>query len=221
MERQDGDRRRTQKERSTETRNRLLEAATDCLVELGWNATTTPEVAKRAQLSRGAQQHHFPTKADLLASLTVHITKKFHADLRERAGSLPSGSERTRAAIDLVWQAYSGRLATAHSELWQAARTDTVLHTALYQAERSHMHETRPLLRTLFSEHPRHAEQLDRVVDLTLLFVRGLVMRQQLSGVTLHIERPLEDWKRVAERLITEIEAGRTSFEEVDPLSFI
>ena len=46
-------------------RGRLLDAALECLVELGYGGTTTSVVAARAGVSRGAQLHHFPTRAAL------------------------------------------------------------------------------------------------------------------------------------------------------------
>jgi AcrR family transcriptional regulator len=36
-------------------------------------ATTTIETARRAGLSRGAQLHHFPTKAELLTAAVEHL----------------------------------------------------------------------------------------------------------------------------------------------------
>src|SRR5215470_16496508 len=61
-------RRRTQAERSAATQARLLDAALQCLVELGYAGTTTTVVAERAGVSRGAQLHHFPTRAALVAA---------------------------------------------------------------------------------------------------------------------------------------------------------
>ena len=53
--------RQPQQDRSRATRKRLLEAAIECLAELGWTGTTVAIVAERAGVSRGAAQHHFPT----------------------------------------------------------------------------------------------------------------------------------------------------------------
>ena len=60
--------RRTHAERSATTRTALLDATIECLAELGYSGTTTAEVVRRAGLSRGAQVHHFPTKALLIAA---------------------------------------------------------------------------------------------------------------------------------------------------------
>src|SRR5687767_4439256 len=74
--------RRSQEERSAATRERLLDATVECLVDLGYAKTTTTEVVRRAGVSRGAQVHHFPTKADLVQNAVVHLASKRREELR-------------------------------------------------------------------------------------------------------------------------------------------
>lgn len=200
--------RRRQEERSAETRTRLLEAAIDCLVERGWAATRTLDVAKRAGLSRGAQQHHFPTKNELLVEVTRYVTQGVHEDLREAAAELPAGAGRSRAAVDVLWRAYTGRRAMAHLELWVAARTDPDLHDVLYEVERSLAPESRRLLRRLFSESEEYGEQIDLFADMTAQFIRGLVLRAMLRSDSLWIDHDLEAWTAIAELVVPRIEAG-------------
>jgi AcrR family transcriptional regulator len=52
--------RRTQAERREQTRTALLDATVSCLVDLGFSATTTTEVTRRAGVSLGAVMHDFP-----------------------------------------------------------------------------------------------------------------------------------------------------------------
>ena len=72
--------RRTQAERTATTRALLLTATISTLAELGFASTTTTIVAERAQVSRGAQLHHYKTKAELLLAAAEHL----HAVLTER-----------------------------------------------------------------------------------------------------------------------------------------
>ena len=64
--------RRTQEERTAAMRERLLNATVECLYELGYAKTTTTAIVERAGVSRGAQLHHFPTKADLAIAHNAH-----------------------------------------------------------------------------------------------------------------------------------------------------
>ena len=119
--------RRTQAERRSSTRGRLLDATIDCLGDLGYARTTTPEIARRAGLSRGAQLHHFPTKAELVTSALEHLFERRHAEFLCAFAELPPGADRLAAAIDIVWEMVSGPTGSAWLELAVAARTDPEL----------------------------------------------------------------------------------------------
>ncbi|MGF2951529.1 TetR/AcrR family transcriptional regulator, partial [Mycobacterium sp. THU-M116] len=68
--------RRTQAQRSSETKAALLDATLDLLVESGYKATTLTAVAHRAKVSLGALLHHFPTKNDLLVAAIGHAFER-------------------------------------------------------------------------------------------------------------------------------------------------
>jgi len=65
--------REPRQERSRTTRRRLVEAAVECIGELGWHGTTVAVIAERAGVSRGAAQHHFPTREDLVTAAVEHV----------------------------------------------------------------------------------------------------------------------------------------------------
>ena len=72
----------------------------ECLVEFGWSGTSTTLVSQRAGVSRGAQLHHFPTKADLVLAAVEHLSDARREDLRAAAADLPTGRRRTRAVLE-------------------------------------------------------------------------------------------------------------------------
>src|ERR1019366_4224313 len=101
--------RRTQQERSAAMRLRLLDAAVDCLHDLGYSGTTTIEVAARAGVSPGAQLHHLPTKERLVAEAAPHPPATRRQDFPDALASLPDGADKPGAALDIVWEKLSGR----------------------------------------------------------------------------------------------------------------
>src|SRR5437763_3506934 len=117
----------TQAERTTVTRTRLLDAALAVLAERGYAGTTTGEVAKRAGVSRGAQLHHFPTKAELLAAAVDHLYARRREEFRAAVAAMPQGVDRIDAAVDLLWSMFSGPTFPAWLELQVASRTDPEL----------------------------------------------------------------------------------------------
>ena len=123
--------RRTQAERSESTRKLLLDAAIECLVKRGYANTTTTEIADRAGVSRGAQLHHFPSKAALVSAALDHLFKRRHEEYLEAMADLPTGADRAAASIDLLWKVMTGPAFYAWLELVVAARTDPALRKSI------------------------------------------------------------------------------------------
>src|SRR3954466_3942789 len=105
--------RRTQEERSSATRALLLDATIACLIDLGYSATTTTVIAERAGVSRGAQLHHFPTKAELVAAAVEHLANRMGAEMRKDADRLHGTGLKGGAIIDVLWARFKSPLFVA------------------------------------------------------------------------------------------------------------
>src|ERR1700752_1418105 len=88
---------RTQQQRREETRRALLDAAVESLIEVGFTRTTTLEVQRRANTSRGALLHHFPSKAELLVAAVDHLAEMRARELRALATQLPQADAPSQA----------------------------------------------------------------------------------------------------------------------------
>ncbi|TDD67800.1 TetR/AcrR family transcriptional regulator [Actinomadura rubrisoli] len=99
----------------------------ECLVDLGWSGTSTTEVARRAGVSRGAQQHHYPTKMVLVAAALEHLLEAQRLAYETAFAVLPAERRDVAGALDLLWEVFRGRPAKALMELAVAARTDEEL----------------------------------------------------------------------------------------------
>ena len=124
-------------QRSAETRQRLLDAALEELLENGHAGLTTHSVARRARVTRGAQQHHFPRKDVLVAEAIRHLAARQLQDLHDRIAAAPGGRTRIRRALDVVYELYSGPLFAASLEITLAARHDPELAALVVEHERS------------------------------------------------------------------------------------
>lgn len=173
--------RRTQDERSATTRAQLLDATIECLVELGYSATTTTVIAERAGVSRGAQLHHYPTKAELVAAAVEHLATKLTHELTGAIARAATETDRVAAAIDVMWAAYSTPLFTAWLELWVAARTDADLRAALDPVEkRLTLGVARAAAEVFPGNHQRDTD-VQRVLEMTLCLFQGIALRRTLS----------------------------------------
>lgn len=191
--------RRTQAERSDATRARLLDTTLDLLVEVGWARTTTQLVAERAGLSRGAQLHHFPTKAALVVSAVAHLAQKRADEVRAEATRRRRDAQQhhgVQLAVDLLADVFDGPLFLASLELWTAARTDGELREALLPLERQLGREIRVLCRELAGVEGER-DDIDLALDLTVELVRGLGMAALLdpAGADRRRRRLLAAWR--------------------------
>lgn len=133
--------RRTQLERRTATRGVLLQATVGCLVELGYQRTTTLEIERRAGVSRGARIHHFPTKAELLAAAVDHLYDRLAEHYGQAFGrptTERSDADRLRSGLRLLWGVYRQPDYSAVLELMMAARTDEELRASLVLVSQRH-----------------------------------------------------------------------------------
>lgn len=117
-------RRRTQDERRTATRQAILEAATDRLVEGGLDAVTIAGVAKSAGLSTGAVVHHFENKLQLILALTTHLSSASKDAVIESADPDLPIEQRVASMIQTIMEAVFDPRTRAQFELHTAARVD-------------------------------------------------------------------------------------------------
>jgi AcrR family transcriptional regulator len=192
-----------QQDRSLITRNRVLDAAIEVLLELGYANTTAVIVADRAGVSRGAMQYHYPTKNELMAAAVEHLAARIGDDLRKAAKRLPvDGQDRTSMVIDLLWAASSGPLPVLWMELNMAARTDAELHQSLEIVERRVTPAVRRQAFDLFGADPRD-EQAVLWIDLSLAVLSGLNFPQGMGHAGRRDEAQLlEAWKSMAPAIL-------------------
>jgi AcrR family transcriptional regulator len=127
-----GGARRTQSERTAETREALFDAAIECLVDLGYANTTTREVARRAGVSRGAQTHHFESKAELVVAAIERLFDRQCLRFREGFAALPEDRRTLDQAVALLWEIVSGPSYPAVLEVTVAGRTDPDLRVVVH-----------------------------------------------------------------------------------------
>ena len=189
-----------QAERRRITRGKLLDATIDSLIEIGYSRTTTVEVGERAGLSRGAQLHHFPSKADLLVAAIEHLaderSKEFEVELAER---LEQGDDPIDTMVDMLWSMFSDPIYWATIELMVAARTDPELLEKLEAFERSLGSRIYGAFKELTGRQGREAKGS---LEMTLYFMRGLAMERIFRENEAHYADLLRRWKEQLRALL-------------------
>lgn len=190
--------RRTQAQRREGTRRCLLDATLDCLVEYGWSGATTTVIADSAGVSRGAQLHHFPTRADLVAAAIEHLFDRMRREYRE-AFSRADGTDAA-AAVDLLWSMFERPHFAAVLELYVAARTDAELRRKLVPVAQAHQEHVYHLAAEFFPQVP--AETLGDALRTILDAMQGMAVAAFMPSSAADRDSRLEALRRLATAVI-------------------
>ncbi|TXS36528.1 TetR/AcrR family transcriptional regulator [Streptomyces sp. OR43] len=174
-------------DRSRATRRRLLAAAVACLAEHGWAGSTVSAVAERAGVSRGAAQHHFPTREDLFTAAVEYVAE-------ERSAALRAVPDQDRAAVvAALVDLYTGPLFRAALQLWVAASNEDQLRPRVTELEARVGRETHRIAVGLLNAdetRPGVRETVQGLLDMA----RGLGLANVLTDDTARRGRVVAQW---------------------------
>jgi AcrR family transcriptional regulator len=192
--------REPQQDRSRATRARLLESAITCLAELGWSASTVTVVAEHAGVSRGAAQHHFPTREALFMAALEHVTRErgeqMRRELADRRGELD-----TRAIVDLVFDLFTGTFFRAALMLWVAAASEPPLRDQVVPLEARIGREVHRVVVDLLGVD-EHVAGVREMVQATLDLARGLGLANLLTDDSARRTRIAKQWAQVLDQTL-------------------
>ena len=190
--------RRTQAQRSAETRALLLNATIVCLIEHGYAGMSTRLVADRAGLSQGALQGQFKTKAQLVSSAVRYLEEQLLSELATITPVPADPDPQTNAAefLDRLWSVYNGPLFVAGLELIVAARTEPALKDAVDELTNSIMEHHIAGARALIPDAAGHPSFFEWMMQATTT-VHGLALRRLLPRLTVD-----ENWPALRSALL-------------------
>jgi AcrR family transcriptional regulator len=177
-------------DRSRATRRRLLEAAVACLADHGWAGSTVSVVAERAGVSRGAAQHHFPTREDLFTAAVEYVAEERSTALR---ALFPDGAADRRAVVAALVDLYTGPLFRAALHLWVAASNEDQLRPRVTELEARVGRETHRIAVELLAadeSRPGARETVQGLLDMA----RGLGLANLLTDDAGRRERVVAQW---------------------------
>ncbi|MGW4064575.1 TetR/AcrR family transcriptional regulator [Amycolatopsis sp. NPDC004747] len=190
--------REPQQERSRTTRRRLVEAALDSFGERGWHGVTVAGIAERAGVSRGAAQHHFPAREDLVVAAVDLLGEAQIDELRAQAAGLPTGASRIERVVEMVLNLYTGPLFRAALQLWSVAATDEALRDVLVPLEARVGREAHRVTVELLGVD-ESKPGVRELVQATLDLARGLGLANLLTDDTRRRRQIVREWAHTLE----------------------
>ncbi|MFB8245485.1 TetR/AcrR family transcriptional regulator [Streptomyces sp. NPDC001046] len=187
-------------DRSRATRQRLLEAAVACLAEHGWAGSTVSVVAERAGVSRGAAQHHFPTREDLFTAAVEYVAEERSTALRALFPEGAAGDRR--AVVAALVDLYTGPLFRAALHLWVAASDEDQLRPRVTELESRVGRETHRIAVELLAAD-ESAPGVRETVQGLLDMARGLGLANLLTDDTARRERVVTQWAALLDRALS------------------
>jgi AcrR family transcriptional regulator len=194
--------RRTQLERRSETQAAIMSAAIELLAEQGYAGFSASRVAARAGVSRGAQEHYFPKKTDLIAAATRYA-------MREAVEHAQSLARNNSDSTDLVAKFLSDSehfffrpVYRAMIEIMIAARSDRALARVLNPI----VLDARQTLNGIWIEtlgaagYPRDNAQ--QFIELTHYLLRGIFLVDTWLPYRIDRSELVEVWHRLAPALL-------------------
>jgi AcrR family transcriptional regulator len=164
------------------TRQTILEATVQCLVDDGYATLTTRRVARRAGVAQSTVMHHFETREALLIEAVTHVALRLAERALDRIDlSGLRTPERREAVLDEAWVEFSSPQALAASQLWAAVWSEPELAPVLRTLEQrltAIIVDTAQALFPELSDEPT----LPALLDASVSLIRGLVLAIPVWG---------------------------------------
>ena len=167
-----------QQAKSQRARKAICEATIDSLVEVGYTETSLNRVAAAAGFSKGALQHPFPNKEDLIAATMDELLTR--TETRHSTSRVMTVDQ----ALMQAWTRYINTPAyRALMEILAASRTDEMLKKRLSSELLNWGHKLDDQTRQLYEALSGDDDEAIMLLNMTRSFMRGLLI-QERYGVT-------------------------------------
>ena len=180
-------------DRSRETRRRLIETTIRCLATHGFQTSTVGFVAAEAGISRGAVQHHFRTREELILGALEHMFAERIALLDAFPDPPGTGPDRVHAVVAGIVGIVGGDLFRAALQVWTVAAADPELRAAVVPLERRFARGAHArAVRLLGVDDTDPAVRA--LVQATLDLARGLALADVLTDDSRRRARVVRAW---------------------------
>ncbi|MGD9865149.1 MAG: TetR/AcrR family transcriptional regulator [Pseudodonghicola sp.] len=170
--------RRTQTERTEQTRTALIDATVALLMERGMQGATVQEICKRARVTTGAIQHHFGSKTGLIVEVVRVLFTPFVDRIAPAEEDELPLETRVERVIDHYWTLYGDERYFAVVEALLSARNDPELMEMIVGFRSRQMETLDQALTREFADVGLPAYQMRASLERMIDYLRGHALRR-------------------------------------------
>jgi AcrR family transcriptional regulator len=163
-----------QSQKSALTRDRIVIATLECIVEYGYENTTMAKITKTAKVSQGSMQYHFPAKLDAVKAAINYLLAKRLTDHQRDLEDIPKGMDPMAHAINVYWHHLSEGHYVAYQDLVIAARTHPKLAEVLKPAYQRFVNAWRRDALSIIPDWNGQRAQFELICDIGQYQMEGL-----------------------------------------------
>lgn len=166
--------------RSAAMRDRICDAAVQCLDQFGYAETTLSRVQEAAGVSRGALMHHFQGRHEIIAATAERLLDLSLRPIMTRQRERRNLTLRSVLldSWDRVVNTSGGR---AMLEILVACRTDATLQSRLSGSLQDWDAKSREAITEVFRGTGAEPDDAEVLWSICRTFVRGLIVHQQFA----------------------------------------
>jgi AcrR family transcriptional regulator len=188
--------RRTQEARSEETQRRLLQATQALLLERGYTRLTTPDIARRAGVSRGALTHHFSSKEDIVVRALAAQLEETTSGLRRFCEARAVQGMSTDEVVDYLWPMMMDEgLFYVTLEYLPEARHNPGFRAQLLPVVQDFHAALDTIWSRLSERYGVPAERIRVTMNATMCLIRGMIAQTVLREDPAYFRQILDYWK--------------------------
>ena len=169
-------------DRSPEMRQRLIDAAMEAILEVGYARTSIGEVVKRAGVTKGAFVYVFKNKLELIRATVDYL---FEAGRNKTVGldfSAPETVEDVEESLQLTADVLLDKIGMAIFEVWMASRTDSELRETFTLIEAKNSFLRKRVLEKALGQELFESTDLLMLSEGAVMLLRGLSLQEVLDG---------------------------------------
>lgn len=168
--------RRTHAERRSATQAAILAAALKLLIEDGYAGFKASRVAARAGVSRGAQEHYYPKKIDLIGAATRFAMEEAVRHAQSLAASAAQSSDPIEKFLADSEHFFFAPIFRALVEIMIAAHSDRALARVINPIVRDARHRLNGIWADTLDAAGYPRDKAQQFIELTHYMMRGVFL---------------------------------------------